>query len=74
MKKLFSSKSKSASDSRASDSARSKSITPMTNDRLDGLIHQTSKTVKGEAGYWQIKIGGREVLVLPMRAITVCGL
>ena len=64
MKKLFSSKSKSASDSRASDSARSKSITPMTNDRLDGLIRQTSKTVKGEAGYWQFTIGGRDILVI----------
>ena len=64
MKKLFSSKSKSASDSRAADSAQPKSTTPMTNDRLDGLIRQTSKTVKGEAGYWQIKIGGRDVLVI----------
>ena len=64
MKKLFSSKSKSASDSRSADSATSKSANPMTNDRLDGLIRQTSKTVKGEAGYWQIKIGGRDVLVI----------
>ena len=61
MKKLFSSKSKTpASES----SVNSATVAPMTNARLDGLIRQTSKTVKGEAGYWQIKIGGRDVLVI----------
>ena len=61
MKKLFSSKSKPpAPDS----SVNSATVAPMTNDRLDGLIRQTSMTVKGEAGYWQIKIGGRDVLVI----------
>ena len=61
MKKLFSSKSKTPAPESSVNSA---TVAPMTNDRLDGLIRQTSKTVKGEAGYWQIKIGGREVLVI----------
>ena len=53
MKKLFSSKSKTPA---TESSVNSATVVPMTNDRLDGLIRQTSKTVKGEAGYWQIKI------------------
>ena len=61
MKKLFSSKSKTPAPESSVNSA---TVAPMTNDRLDGLIRQTSKTVKGEAGYWQIKIGGRDVLVI----------
>ena len=61
MKKLFSSKSKTPA---TESSVNSATVVPMTNDRLDGLIRQTSKTVKGEAGYWQIKIGGRDVLVI----------
>ena len=61
MKKLFSSKSKTPA---TESSVNSATVAPMTNDRLDGLIRQTSKTVKGEAGYWQIKIGGRDVLVI----------
>ena len=61
MKKLFSSKSKTPA---TESSVNSATVTPMTNARLDGLIRQTSKTVKGEAGYWQIKIGGRDVLVI----------
>ena len=61
MKKLFSSKSKTPAPESSVNSA---TMAPMTNDRLDGLIRQTSKTVKGEAGYWQIKIGGRDVLVI----------
>ena len=61
MKKLFSSKSKTPAPESSVNSA---TVAPITNDRLDGLIRQTSKTVKGEAGYWQIKIGGRDVLVI----------
>ena len=61
MKKLFSSKSKTPA---TESSVNSATVAPMTNARLDGLIRQTSKTVKGEAGYWQIKIGGRDVLVI----------
>ena len=61
MKKLFSSKSKTPA---TESSVNSATVAPMTNDRLDGLIRQTSKTVKGEAGYWQIKIGGHDVLVI----------
>ena len=61
MNKLFSSKSKTPA---TESSVNSATVVPMTNDRLDGLIRQTSKTVKGEAGYWQIKIGGRDVLVI----------
>ena len=61
MKKLFSSKSKTPAPESSVNSA---TVAPMTNDRLDGLIRQTSKTVKGEAGYWQFKIGGRDILVI----------
>ena len=61
MKKLFSSKSKTPAPESSVNSA---TVVPMTNDRLDGLIRQTSKTVKGEAGYWQFTIGGRDILVI----------
>ena len=61
MKKLFSSKSKTSAPESSVNSA---TVAPMTNDRLDGLIRQTSKTVKGEAGYWQFNIGGRDILVI----------
>ena len=63
MKNIFRSKSNSAA-SESNTTTAPKAAAPMTNARLDGLIRQTSKTVKGEAGYWQIKIGGRDVLVI----------
>lgn len=37
---------------------------PMTNARLEGLITQISQSVKGELGYWQFDIGGRDMLVI----------
>jgi len=40
------------------------SNSPMTNQRLDGLIRQISSEVKGELGYWQFLKDGRNILVI----------
>jgi len=63
MKNIFRSKS-ARSESNGTQSNAPKAASPMTNERLDALIRQASKTVKGEAGYWQFNIGGRDVLVI----------
>jgi len=36
----------------------------MTNLRLSELINELSGEVKGQLGYWQVKIQGRDVLVI----------
>ena len=52
------------------------SAKPMTNERLGELIQQTSKNVKGQLGYWQLNIAGRDIVVITdasnnrMRIIT----
>jgi len=65
MKNIFRPKLKpSRPDDTRSQARSAQAPNPMTNDRLDGLIRQTSKTVKGEAGYWQFKIDARDCLVI----------
>jgi len=44
--------------------ARMPASGPMTNTRLEGLIHEASKEVKGQLGYWQFNINGRDMLVI----------
>ncbi len=39
-------------------------LEPMTNHRLDELVHQISPDVTGEIGYWQLNVDGRDVLVI----------
>jgi len=63
VKNIFRPKSQSSS-SGAGKSSTPHTANPMTNERLGELIRQTSKTVKGEAGYWQFRIGVRDVLVI----------
>jgi len=68
MKKFFSSKSAkpdaNATETSVSETSAAGLVTPMTNQRLDGLIRNSSKTVKGQLGYWQLNIGGRDILVI----------
>lgn len=37
---------------------------PMNNHKLGELVRQISQDVQGEAGYWQLKIEGRDLLVI----------
>lgn len=39
-------------------------LEPMSNHKLDGLLRQISADVQGEAGYWQLIIEGRDLLVM----------
>jgi len=36
----------------------------MSNSKLDELIRQISRKVKGQLGYWKIAIDGRDILVI----------
>ena len=36
----------------------------MTNARLDELVNELSGEVQGQLGYWQMKVSGRDVLVV----------
>ena len=36
----------------------------MTNARLDELVRELSGEVQGQLGYWQMKVAGRDVLVV----------
>lgn len=37
---------------------------PMSNVRLEALITQVSSEIKGQLGYWQFSISGRDMLVI----------